>query len=218
MKRNHHICWMALAVSIAAGTCAAAEAPTLMDRQKEIALALSACPASLTGKAGVYVLEKAGYVKVRDSRNGFTAMVQHVLPISVEPVCMNEEATRTHLPRILKVAELRAQGKSAAEIRAVISEGIARGVFPIPRGPSITYMLSPQNLPASDDLTTAAPFPPHVMLWVPYVTNADLGLDGDPNGQVSIARAGTPDAVIITPVSPEMGSAHKHPTGQEANQ
>jgi hypothetical protein len=51
--------------------------PPLMDRQKEIALALSACPPSVATKAAVYVLDKCGYVKARDSQNGFTAIVQH---------------------------------------------------------------------------------------------------------------------------------------------
>lgn len=56
-----------------------------MDPEKEIGLALSACPPSVADKAGVYVLEPSGYVKVRDSQNGFTAIVQHALPISQEP-------------------------------------------------------------------------------------------------------------------------------------
>jgi hypothetical protein len=32
-----------------------------MDRPKEIALALSACPASVASKAAVYVLDESGY-------------------------------------------------------------------------------------------------------------------------------------------------------------
>jgi len=75
-----------------------------MDRQKEIALALSACPPSVATKAAVYVLDKSGYVKVRDSQNGFTAIVQHALPTSQEPQCMDAEGTRSHLPRKLTVA------------------------------------------------------------------------------------------------------------------
>jgi hypothetical protein len=39
----------------------------LMDRQREIALALSSCPTALADKAGVYVLEPSGYAKVRES-------------------------------------------------------------------------------------------------------------------------------------------------------
>jgi hypothetical protein len=71
--------WLRLTVLIAVSAGAVAqstpasegETPRLMDRQKEIALALSACPASVVDKAAVYVLENSGYVKVRDSQNGF---------------------------------------------------------------------------------------------------------------------------------------------------
>jgi hypothetical protein len=90
----------------------------ILDQQKEIALALSACPPSTATKAAVYVLEKSGYVKVRDSQNGFTAIVQHALATSQEPQCMDAEGTRTHLPRILKVAEFRAHGKTREEIKS----------------------------------------------------------------------------------------------------
>jgi hypothetical protein len=64
-----------------------------MDRQKEIALALSACPPSVA-KAAVYVLDKSGYVKARDSQNGFTAIVQHSLPISQEPHAGNRDKSQ----------------------------------------------------------------------------------------------------------------------------
>jgi hypothetical protein len=61
---------------------AAADQPPLMNRQREIALALSACPVSVASKAAIYVLEVSGYVKVRESQNRFTAIVQHSLPTS----------------------------------------------------------------------------------------------------------------------------------------
>jgi len=41
-----------------------------MDREKEIALALSSCPASVANMAAVYVLEKSGYVKVGRVKKG----------------------------------------------------------------------------------------------------------------------------------------------------
>src|SRR5262249_17920734 len=68
--------------------------PPLMDRQKEIALALSACPPSVASKAAVYILDRAGYIKVRDGENGFTAIVQHAVPTSQDPQCMDAEGTR----------------------------------------------------------------------------------------------------------------------------
>jgi hypothetical protein len=72
----------------------ASQTPAEMDREKEIALALSACPPSVAPGAAVYVLDKSGYVKVRESRNGFTAIVTHGQPTSQEPQCMDAEGAR----------------------------------------------------------------------------------------------------------------------------
>lgn len=122
--------WFALATAAirsVAGQSTANHQPPLMDRQKEIALALSACPPSVATRAAVYVLEGAGYVKVRDGDNGFTAIVQHALPSSQDPQCMDAEGTRTLLPRYVKVAEWRAQGKSADEIKLLVADAFAKG-------------------------------------------------------------------------------------------
>ena len=183
----------------------------LMERQKEIALALSACPRSVADKAAVYVLEESGYVKVRDSQNGFTAVVGHGLPNSVDPQCMNAEATRTHLPVVLKLAELRAQGKSSEEIKRVMAESRAKGIFPKQAG--INYMLSTENLTPNFN-GVPAPFPPHVMFYVPGMTNAELGADitvgpdGNPSAPAFIVNEGTPQATMIVPVEVHTESAH----------
>jgi len=118
----------------------------LMERQKEIALVLSSCPESIASEAAVYVLEKSGYVKIRESQNGFTAIVQHALPNSQDPQCMDAEGTRTFLPRYLKVAELRAQGKSPEEIRRFVADAFAQGIFQAPTRTGVDYMLSKENL------------------------------------------------------------------------
>jgi hypothetical protein len=187
----------------------AAKPPALMDRQKEIALALSACPPTIASKATVYVLEKAGYVKVRDGQNGFSAIVQHSLAISQEPRCMSAEGTRTHLPRILMIATLRAQGKTREEIGRAVADALAKGVLQPPSRTGVDYMLSTENLVPTDpkkDVVTS--FPPHVMFYAPYVTNADLGLDGSHSGPVFVAAEGTPYAVIIVPVGAHMEPGH----------
>jgi hypothetical protein len=189
------------------------EPPPLMDRQKEIALALSACPLSVASKAAVYVLEESGYVRVRESQNGFTAIVQHSLPTSQEPQCMDAEGTRTLLPRILKVAELRAQGKSPDEIKRLVAEAFAKGVFRPPTRPGVDYMLSTENL-VPNAKGIVVPFPPHVMCYGPYLTNADLGLDGElgsdgnPIGPAFVAAEGAPYALIIVPVGTHLGPDH----------
>ena len=195
--------------------------PPLMDREKEIALALSACPPSIADKASVYVLDKAGYVKVRKGKNGFTAIVQHALPISQDPQCMDAEGTRTFLPRYLKVAEMRAQGKSPEEIKAFVADAFAKGIFQPPTRVGIDYMLSTENITVVDpEKGIVAPFPPHVMFYGPYVTNADLGSDGNPHGLAFVAGEGTPHALIIVPVAatahatvPVLTTGHSHDGG-----
>ena len=173
------------------------QVPTLMDRQTEIALALSACPSAVASKAAVYVLDKSGYVKLRDSENGFTAIVQHVSPTSQEPQCMDAEGARTFLPRILKVAELRAQGKGPEEIKRFVADAYSTGAFQAPARPGVIYMLSTGNLLDKDK----PPFPPHVMFFGTHLTNADLGTDGSQNGPAFVAGEGTPQALLIVPVA-----------------
>lgn len=173
--------------------------PQLMDRQKEIALALSACPPAVAEKAAVYVLEKSGYVKVRDGENGFTAIVQHSQPKAQEPECIDAEGTRTIIPRYVKVAELRAQGKTPEEIKTFVAEAFAKGLFQPPARPGIDYMLSPEIVVVNGK-GVIQHFPPHVMFYAPYLTNADLGSDGKFTSDVFVAGEGRPDALIIVPV------------------
>jgi hypothetical protein len=192
---------------------AASQVPKLMERQKEIALALSSCPASVASKAAVYVLEESGYAKVRESQNGFTAIVQHALPNSQDPQCMDAEGTRTFLPRYLKVAELRAQGKSPEEIRRIVADAFAKGIFQAPTRPGVDYMLSTENL-TPNARGGVVPFPPHLMFYAPYLTNADLGLDGalgpdgNPVGPAFVAGDGSPHALIIVPVGAHQSAGH----------
>ena len=182
--------------------------PLLMDRPKEIALALSACPPNVAPKAAVYVLERSGYVKVRQSQNGFTAIVQHSMPTSQEPQCMDTEGARTFLPRMLKVAELRAQGKSRDEIRLTMADALAKGVFQPPTRPGVDYMLSPENL-VPDENGVVGHFPPHVMFYAPYMTNAELGSEGQAaGGPAFVAGESTPYALIIVPVGTHAGAPH----------
>jgi len=218
------VCLLGLAAELAVGASqpSGSEPPKLMDREKEIALALSSCPASVADKAAVYVLEKSGYVKVRESQNGFTAIVQRALPNSQDPQCMDAEGTRTFLPRYLKVAELRAQGKSPEEIRRYVADAFAKGIFQTPTRTGVDYMLSKENLTPNAQ-GHVVPFPPHLMFYAPYLTNADLGLDGtlgpdgNPVGPAFVAGEGSPHALIIVPVGAHGNGAHSsdgHPTAQ----
>jgi hypothetical protein len=208
------IMWLALATAVIRPVAAQStnQRPLLMERQKEIALALSACPPSVARKAAVYVLDRAGYIKVRDGENGFTAIVQHAIPTSQDPQCMDAEGTRTFLPRYQKVAEWRALGKSADEIKLLVADAFAKGIFQAPTRPGIDYMLSTENF-TPNAKGEVIHFPPHVMFYAPYLTNAELGSgpagpDGNPDGPAFVAGEGTPHALIIVPVAAGSGPHH----------
>ena len=150
--------------------------PELLPQEQEIALALSAAPEHLRNNAGVYVLKRNGFVKVRDSTNGFTCIVNRDHPLDQKPVCFDAEGTATILPKILRVGELLIQGKSMSEINADIAQGFRTGKYISPRRPGVAYMLSGDIHNYNAETGKVESFPPHVMFYAPNLTNADLGV------------------------------------------
>ena len=150
--------------------------PELLPKEKEIELALSAAPEHLRKGAGVYVLERNGFVKVRDSANGFTCIVNRDHPLNWKPVCFDSEGTATILPKILRVGELLMQAKPMSEIDAEIAEGFRTRKYISPRRPGVAYMLSGDIRNYNPRTGKVESFPPHVMFYAPNLTNADLGV------------------------------------------
>ena len=181
------------------------------ERDQEIALALEAAPASVGAKAGVYVHEKDGYAKARDSQNGFICLVDHRIPSAVEPQCLDAEGVKTFLPKYLMVASLRASGKPEPEIRKAVKAAFDSGKLKAPKRPGIIYMMSPHNVVTIDEVKgVAAPFPPHLMFYAPNMTSADVGSDGTPASPLFIVDEKTPHALMIVPVSAGAGGGHVH--------
>ena len=150
--------------------------PEIFGRNKEIELALGAAPEHLRSGAGVYVLEQNGYVRVRESRNGFTCIVNRDHPQSLKPVCFDAEGTATILPKILRVGELLMQGKPMSEIDAEVAEGFRTGKYISPRRTGVAYMLSGDICNYNPRTGKVESFPPHIMFYAPNLTNADLGV------------------------------------------
>ena len=158
---------------------AGAQLPELLPRQKEIDLALSAAPEHLRKNAGVYVLEQRGFVKARESTNGFTCIVNRDHPMNQKPVCFDAEGTATVLPKILRVGELLMQGKTMSEINSDTAEGFRTGKYIAPRRAGVAYMLSGDIHSFNPRTGKVESFPPHVMFYAPNVTNADLGVTAE---------------------------------------
>ena len=117
-------------------------------REQQIALALSAAPTEVSSKATVYILGPKGYEKVREGTNGFSCLIERsfrgTTQTSSAPACFDAEGSRTITVAYLRREELRAEGKSEAEIKDDIAKGYEDGRFKTP-GPGFLFMMSSEN-------------------------------------------------------------------------
>jgi hypothetical protein len=168
-----------------------------LPREEKIKLAESAAPPEVSGKATVYVLDRTGYVKVREGTNGFTCFVDRQDPLNLEPTCFDAEGSATTFVTRVFAEEQRAAGQSEEEIKAAIADGYKNGKFHAPRKPGIVYMLSTLGYLYIAQNNQLVHLPPHLMFYAPYATDKDIG---SPPGAVDmprVLRPGQPDAYII---------------------
>lgn len=149
-----------------------------LTRDEELRLAMSAGPLTVSSDADVYVMGARGFERVIEGSNGFACLVVRSAHdrMLLAPHCLNPAAAETVLPSMLREAELQAQGLGADAVDEEMKRQWEASALPLPSGPAYAYMLS-----AGQRLGSAGSFKPHFMLYVPYVTNADIG--GDPRRQ-----------------------------------
>src|SRR6202047_3941823 len=102
---------------------------------EKIKLAESAAPPEVAGQATVYLLERTGYLKVREGTNGFSCFVDRQTPFNMEPTCFDAEGSATTLPTRLYAEEQRAKGKSEDHIKSEIEQRYKTGKFKAPSRP-----------------------------------------------------------------------------------
>jgi hypothetical protein len=168
-----------------------------LPREARIKLAESAAPAEISGPATVYLLERTGYVKVREGTNGFSYFVDRQNPLNCEPTCFDAQGSATTLPTRLYAEEQRAGGKSEAQIKAEIEDGYKSGKFHAPQKPGIVYMMSDQGYLFVAGRKDLYHLPPHLMFYAPYATDKDIGSPPPAANMPHLIRAGQPDAVVI---------------------
>jgi hypothetical protein len=182
----------------------------LIDEALEIALALSAAPAHVSGNATVLVLRADGYHEVRLGTNGFTCLVERSWssPIGPHrdffnpklraPICYNEEGSRTILGDYMRRTELAMAGRSIGEVKEAIETDVGTGRLRAPGGVALSYMMSAGQLLG----TNTGRFVPHIMFYIPYATNEQLGHGPNTECHACIfEHAGGPLASIIVPVA-----------------
>ena len=166
-------------------------------------MALAAAPEHLRAGAAVYVLEANGFVKVRDSQNGFSCIVNRDHPLNRKPTCYDAEGSATILPKVLQVGTWLMEGRTVSEIDRLVREGFETGRFVAPRRPGIAYMLSGDIRNYNPRTKEVESFPPHVMFYAPNLTNEDIGSKGGADGLPFVAYQGPHGFMIMmAPVEP----------------
>jgi hypothetical protein len=192
----------------------------LMARDAEVALARTAAPPSISGRATIKVLTETGYQVVHEGDNGFLCMVLRgwsaptytpaqfrnlIYDARVRaPICFNPVAART----VASLQELRAhlamQGKGPDQIAEGIQSAYAKGELPRMEAVAFAYMFSHDQFLAPG----IGAFHPHIMVYTPYYVNAMLGGNDFGTGLPFVSDdAGTPFAVTVIPVDEKLAMA-----------
>lgn len=201
-------------LSLLAAPLSAQERPTmgpvedyLMDEAYEVVLARSAAPPEVSGDATVLVFRPEGYRTAREGTNGFTCLVERSWsspfgphddfynPRLRAPICYNEPASRANMQEYLRRTELALAGKTWDEVRAGVAADIAAGRIRPPSGLAMSYMLSAGQLLG----TRTGRFIPHMMLYVPFATRAQLGGGAENRNLMMFEYEGGPMAALIIP-------------------
>lgn len=184
---------------------------SILDRDREIVLARSAAPASVSRDATVLVFTAAGYEVAVTGTNGVTCYVSRSWIESIEPHCFDEEGSTTILPIHLRMTEMRHRGIAEEEIDRFVAEGLRTGEFRVPTRPAMSYMMSSAQVLYDDEGNHVGAWRPHLMIYYPYLAQDALGLSGPPSTEAAIiVNPGTPQANIMIVVGefvdPETGA------------
>ncbi len=168
--------------------------------------------------ATVYVLEREGYAVARQGSNGFACLLMRDRFGGVYPICYDAAGAATFLERDLSEAKLLLGGKGKDEVERELAAGFQTGRFRLPERVSVAYMLSSEgraNIKSADGSEAVGPLPPHIMIFAPYLTNADIGgrppvagagASSHPLVFVGPENEGRPDSFIVVMMPPEVGA------------
>jgi hypothetical protein len=155
-------------------------------------------------------LEEHGFVKVRESQNGFNCIIERRAN-HISPMCYDAEGSSSTLQATLKRGELLMQGVDPSEIEKRIDEDYRTGRFHAPQKTGIVYMLATDEVwhdQSSNNI--AVHVYPHIMVYAPYLRNSDIAVPPEQvwrPDRVWVQYEGRPDAYLIF----EVGSAWTKP-------
>lgn len=167
--------------------------PRDLPSELETELALSALPPHLRAEATVYLLGTDQRFEVaRKGTNGFHAFVSRNDATAFHgcwphteyrddilvPIAFDDAGSRAHMQVYFDMAELRAAGITAEEMKNIVTRRYDTGYYRAPDRAGISYMLAPVVRtyadPEKSDLVLTWNVP-HYMFYAPGVTNEEIG-------------------------------------------
>jgi len=162
----------------------------LMERNTEVALALSAAPQSISQDAEIMVLGQHGYETAVKGKNGFVCLVWRSWMAGTDdpdfwnpklraPVCLNTLAARSQIPLTLKKTEVILASRSKDQMAEAVNAAFdGKGLSP-PETGAMCYMMSKQGYLNDRD----GHWHPHLMFFLPLTDPAVWGA-GPPSSPV----------------------------------
>ena len=210
MGKTLQILFSATAVLAGAASAADTKLPRdfFWDRDREIAVARSAAPDSISAQATVWVLTRNGYEKAVEGSNGANCLITRGWsapfdtdlfgwPQLIAPVCYDAVSSGAPLHEQFLRAELGLKGKTHDEIKRAVYDAYGDGrLRPVSRL-GLSYMYSAAQVLGP----SVGHWHPHLMIHAPYYASDLLGPNtissGDP---VIVEGEGTERAIIAVPV------------------
>src|ERR1700691_2471232 len=162
-----------------------------MERNTEVALALSAAPQSISQDAEIMVLGQHGYETAVKGKNGFVCLVWRSWMAGTDdpdfwnpklraPICFNTPAARSQIPLNLKKTEVILASRSKDQMAEAVNAAFDRKGLSPPETGAMCYMMSKQGYLNDRD----GHWHPHLMFFLPLTDPAVWG-------------AGPPDSPIL---------------------
>ncbi len=161
----------------------------MMERNAEIALALSAAPPSISKDAEVMVMGRHGYEVAVKGKNGFVCIVERGWTAGLDdpvfwnprirgPICFNPAGAQFIVPITIKKTELILDGRSKEQMAEDIKAAFDKKELPALGSGAMCYMLSKQGYLSDTD----GHWHPHLMFFVPGTDPEawGAGLPGSP--------------------------------------
>lgn len=179
------------------------ESPT-----KEIALARSAAPPSISDGAEILILTAHGYETAVKGKNGFVCLVERSWnadfndPVFWSPYirgadCLNPEAAQAMIPHYRERANWALAGLSKAEMLARTKAEISAHTYSLPGPGAMSFMLSKEQR-LGDPISN---WHPHLMFFVANATDASWGANFA-SSPVAIGVTGSdPIKTFLVPVA-----------------